>query len=67
MSYKEKDIAYETPNFRALNKGTKGFGVYKTGITHSTRYGIIGHTGEDGLARAIAQCDYQQAKENKNV
>ena len=55
--YKESDIAYEKGQFWVLNLGSKGFEVYKNGITHSTRCAIIGFTGKNGLDRAILEID----------
>ena len=55
--YKETDIAYEKGCFWVLNLGSKGFEVYKTGITHSTRCAFIGFSGQNGLDRAILEID----------
>ena len=55
--YKESDIAYEKGPFWVLNLKSKGFEVYKTGISYSTRCAIIGYTGDKGLARAIAEIE----------
>jgi hypothetical protein len=55
--YKESDIAYEKGSFWVLNLGSKGFEVYKIGITHSTRCAVIGFSGQIGLDRAIAEID----------
>lgn len=57
MSYKESDIAYEKGQFWVLNLGSKGFEVYKIGLTHSTRRAIIGFSGQKGLDRAILEID----------
>ena len=56
MDYKEKDIAYEKGDYWVL-RVKHGYEVYKKGITHSTRCGIIGYTGEWGLNRAIDECE----------
>jgi hypothetical protein len=61
--YKESDIAYEKGPFWVLNLKVKGFEVYRTGITHSTRCAQIGFTGDEGLKRAIAEIDRRMAKE----
>ena len=55
--YKESQIAYEKGIYWVLNLGKKGFEVYKTGITHSTRCAQIGYEGEKGLTRAKAEID----------
>lgn len=39
----------------------KGFEVYQSGATHSTRCAIIGFEGSPGLGRAIAECDRRAA------
>ena len=62
MSYKESDIAYEQGNFWVLNLGSKGFEVYKTGITHSTRCAVIGYSGSNGLTLAIQEVQRRLAK-----
>lgn len=59
--YKESDIAYEKGPFWVLNIKAKGFEVYKTGISYSTRCAIIGYTGDKGLARAIAEIERRLA------
>lgn len=61
--YRESDIAYEKDPFWVLNLEAKGFEVYKTGITHSTRCAQIGYTGANGFARAIAEIERRLAKE----
>ena len=57
MSYKESDITYEKGPYWVLNTGLKGFEVYKTGITHSTRCAVIGYKGQNGLDRAILEIE----------
>lgn len=57
MSYKESDIAYGKGPYWVLNTGSKGFEVYKNGITHSTRCAVIGYQGKNGLDRAILEID----------
>ncbi len=46
-----KDIVFETDR-HWVKRVPKGFEVYKTGLTHSTRVAIIGYTGDKGLRRA---------------
>lgn len=49
----EKDIAYESPCGKYwVKKVQKGFEVFKTGVTHSTRCAVIGYIGDVGLTRA---------------
>lgn len=55
--YKVSDIAYEIGEYWVLGKGAKGFEVYRTGVTHSTRCAIIGFTGDIGLQKAKAEAD----------
>lgn len=55
--YKELDIAYEKGPYWVLNMGLKGFEIYKTGITHSTRCAVIGYQNQKGLDRSIAEID----------
>lgn len=58
-SYREEQIAYETKSHWVLEVKPGYFEIYKTGITHSTRCGIIGPYNEPGRARsrAIEECD----------
>lgn len=66
MSYREEDIKYETHDFWVLDVGQKGYEVYRTGATHSTRVTSIGH-GEPptlGITRAIAEADRRQEELN---
>jgi hypothetical protein len=46
-----KDIVFETEHYW-VKRVPKGFEVYKTGLTHSTRVASIGYTGDKGLQRA---------------
>ena len=64
MSYREEDIKHETKDFWVLDVGKKGYEVYKTGITHSTRVASIGHgpAPQLGLTRAITEADRRQAE-----
>ena len=48
---KLKDIVFETDHYW-VKRVPKGFEVYKTGLTHSTRVAVIGYTGDKGLERA---------------
>lgn len=51
---RESDIVYECPNKKYwVLKTHRGFEVYETGITHSTRRATIGWEGEEGLRKAI--------------
>ncbi len=61
MTYREQNIKHETKDFWVLDVGAKGFEVYCTGITHSTRCAQIGYQGEVGLNKAIAECERRQA------
>ena len=46
-----KDIVFETDRYW-VKRVPKGFEVYKTGLTHSTRVAVIGYAGDKGLQRA---------------
>ena len=59
--YKESDIAYEKGQFWVLNLGSKGFEIYKNGLTHSTRCAVIGFSGQNGLDRAIVEINRRLA------
>lgn len=63
-SYKLKDVRHETRNFWVLDVGAKGFEVYRSGPTASTRCAIIGYIGPEGLRRAIAECERRQQAED---
>lgn len=43
-------------------KAKKGYEVYRTGITHSTRCAIIGYEGQKGLDMAKAEADRRAGK-----
>jgi hypothetical protein len=58
---RESDIAYERGEYWVL-RTSKGFEVYKNGITHSVRCAIIGFRGDGGLARAVAEIDRRTQK-----
>lgn len=55
MSYKEKDIVYETATHFAI-KVPAGYEVYEIGITHAVRCATVGYKGVKGLERAIDEC-----------
>lgn len=59
-----EDILHETAHFWVLAVGKKGFEVYRTGLTHSTRVARIGHATEQsphlGLPRAIQECERRE-------
>jgi len=61
MSYKVSDIAFESGEYWVLDKGAKGFEVYKIGVTHSTRCAIIGYAGQAGLDRAKREIERRQS------
>lgn len=45
-----------------VGKVAKGYVVYKMGTTHSTKVATIGYTGEEGLQKAIAECQRRDEK-----
>jgi hypothetical protein len=47
-------IVFEDGDFFVL-KVSKGFEVYKNGVTHSTRCAQVGFEGQGGLDRAKAE------------
>ena len=55
----EEVIAFETDQYW-VKRVPKGFEVYKTGLTHSTRVAIIGYTGAVGLRRAKQEIERRQ-------
>lgn len=61
MAYTEADIAHENGDHWVLRvrsgRAAGTFEVYRAGATHSTRCAIIGYRGDEGLRRAIAECD----------
>lgn len=63
--YKESDIVFEKGDYWVLDKKEKGFEVYKIGITHSTRVGIIGYLGEKGINRAKEHIEYMIERDSK--
>lgn len=64
MTYREDDIAHETQDYWVLRvpsgKLAGTYEVYRKGVTHSTRCATIGYRGEEGLRRAVAECDRRQ-------
>ncbi|MBK6616237.1 hypothetical protein [Ottowia sp.] len=63
-TYAENDIKHETDNFWVLAVGRRGFEVYVSGCTHSTRVASIGNGDRPGLGLkgAIAEADRRQAQ-----
>jgi hypothetical protein len=55
-----KDIVFETDRYW-VKRVPKGFEVYKTGITSSTRVAVIGYTGDKGLQRAKQEIERREA------
>ena len=55
---KERDILFERGCYwiKASDR-FKGFEVYQTGLTHSTRVASIGYAGQPGLDRAKAEIE----------
>lgn len=53
---KERDILYQRGAYW-VTKAARGYEVYRTGVTHSTRCATIDFAGQAGLARAIKECD----------
>lgn len=68
----EQDIAYESPcgkywvYNKGCKKGSKGYEVYKTGLTHSVRCAIIGYKGELGLQRCLTEIERRLKEENNS-
>lgn len=62
----ESDILYETGDFYIVRE-SKGYVIYKSGVTHATRRGIVGLSlgleRAKSMARDIAERD--EAKRNK--
>lgn len=63
---RESEILYENGDYWVYDARSKGYEVYKVGVTHSTRCAIIGYKGEEGLRRAKAECD-KRAQERKQI
>ena len=53
---KESEILYENGDYWVC-KAKKGYEVYKSGFTHSTRCAVIGWDGQKGINRAIQEAD----------
>lgn len=53
-------IVYDTGAYW-VKQTCKGFEVYKTGLTHSTRCAVIGYRGQKGLDRAKAEIERRSA------
>lgn len=58
----ESDILHETPDFSVRGAGSRGFEVYSTGLTHSTKVASVGpeSDGKYGLKGAIAEAEKRQ-------
>ena len=56
MSYQLKDVIHETDSHFVL-RVKNGYEVYKNGVTHSIRCAQIGFKDDEGLNRAISECD----------
>ena len=55
-------IAYENGNHWVFKKAQGHYEIYKTGITHSTRCGIVHYSDKPlyALERAIIECDKRE-------
>jgi hypothetical protein len=67
MMMKESDIIFESGNYWIFDAKQKGFEVYKTGITHSTRCAQIGWTGQVGLDRAKQEIKKRQEIDDRAI
>jgi hypothetical protein len=67
MMMQESDIIFESGNYWIFDAKQKGFEVYKTGITHSTRCAQIGWTGQVGLDRAKQEIKRRQEIDDRAV
>lgn len=63
----EQDIVFESGKYWVFDAKKKGFEVYKSGITHSTRCASIGWTGEIGLDRAKQEIKRRQELDDRAV
>lgn len=63
----EQDIVFESGKYWVFDAKKKGFEVYKSGITHSTRCASIGWTGEVGLDRAKQEIKRRQELDDRAV
>ena len=57
------DIVFERGDYW-VKRAAKGFEVYKTGVTHSTRCAIIGYEGQKGLDRAKQEIERRLSQAN---
>lgn len=64
---KEEDIIFESGNYWIFDAKQKGFEVYKSGITHSTRCAVIGFTGQAGIDRAKQEIKRRQELDDRTV
>lgn len=58
----EDDIKHETAHFWVLDVGRRGYEVYRSGATHSTRVACVGRGPGPrlGLERAIAEAERRE-------
>lgn len=63
----EQDIVFESGKYWIVDTKKKGFEVYKSGITHSTRCAQIGWTGQVGLDRAKQEIKRRQELDDRAV
>lgn len=59
--YREEDIKHEVGAFWVLDVGSRGYQVYETGATHSTKVASIGLGNGLGLERAIKEAERRHA------
>lgn len=64
---KERDIIFESGKYWVLDAKQKGFEVYKTGITYSTRCAVIGWTGQVGIDKAKQEIKRRQEADDRAV
>ena len=63
MSDKSEDIVYEQGDYFVLPAdGKEGFEIWKSGITHATRCGVIGWEGQKGVDRAKIEIERRVLK-----
>lgn len=55
------DILYENGNYWVRMHEKGWYEVYRVGITHSVRCATIGYKGNEGLTRAITECNKRAA------
>lgn len=63
MSYKLKDIIYETKNYWVL-RTKKGFEIYKIGITYSTKCAQFGYKGKNKAIEEAKRRELSLEKES---